>query len=64
MDNQDQGYLTKDSLLKTFKRHVRNFSLQDVENMMEEVGLNADDMIDFEQLRSLIDPNYKSIEQF
>ena len=59
LDNYDHKYLTKESLLLTFKRNAREIELEQVESMMEELGINADAQIDLEQFRSLIVPNYK-----
>ena len=59
LDNYDHKYLTKESLLLTFKRNAREIELEQVESMMEELGINADAQIDLEQFRSLIIPNYK-----
>ena len=46
-DSLNTGYLTKESLLKTFKRNMRNINMDDVIEMMEEVGLEPKEKIDY-----------------
>ena len=58
MDNHEQGYLTKESLLLTFQRNARDIEMEQVGEMMQELEINADTKIEYEQFRSLIDPNY------
>ena len=42
LDNYGIGYLTKESLLKTFIRNARDIKMEEVEEMMRELGLDAD----------------------
>ena len=60
LDNYGQGYLTKESLLKTFIRNARGIAMEEVEQMMQELDLDADAKIYLEDLKRLIHPNYKS----
>ena len=60
LDNYGQGYLTKESLQKTFYRNARGTTMEEVEQMMQELNLDADAKIYLEDLKRLIHPNYKS----
>ena len=42
LDNHEQGYLTKESLLLTFQRNAREIEMHQVESMMEELGISVD----------------------
>ena len=58
LDNHEQGYLTKESLLLTFQRNARDIEMEQVGSMMQELGIDNDAKIELEQFRSLILPNY------
>ena len=60
LDNYGQGYLTKESLQKTFIRNARGTTMEEVEQMMQELNFDADAKIYLEDLKRLIHPNYKS----
>ena len=59
LDNKNEGYLTKQSLLKTFQRNARNIEMKDVENMMKELQIRPSARINLQQFRALIDHSHK-----
>lgn len=54
LDNMNQGYLTKESLLKTFNRAGKSYKLDDVTAMLEEMKMDSSVQITKEKFNKIV----------
>ena len=57
LDSDHVGFITRESLVRTFHRANKYYSLEDVTKMFEEIGLDPNkDKIDFSRFKSILSP--------
>ncbi len=54
LDTLNQGYISKESLVKTFQRSSKDYSEKEIEQMLWELEINPEERIDFNRFEILM----------